>query len=56
MLFPDVNFLNVIEVVFFQLEVVFFSTVAFKTLSFQKVVQRHVWGGVWYYYKCSSDL
>jgi len=31
MLFPVVNFLNVIEVVFF-------STVAFKTLSFQKVV------------------
>jgi len=31
MLFPVVNFLNVIKVVFF-------SVVAFKTLSFQKVV------------------
>jgi len=27
-------------------EVVLFSTVAFKTLTFHKVVQRHTWGVV----------
>jgi len=40
-LFPVVNFLNCVVT-----ELVLFSVVAFKTLTFHKVVQRHTWGVV----------
>jgi len=40
-LFPVVNFLKCVVT-----EAVSFSTVAFKTLTFHKVVQRHNWSVV----------
>jgi len=48
-LFPVVNFLKYVLT-----EVVLFSVVAFKTLTFHKVVWRHTWGVVESLVICSS--